>query len=184
MAEVVHVCREIGVPKPIVCQPYYNAVSRQCEAELLPACAYFGIGVAAYSPLARGVLTGKYKPGESPPPDSRAASRHKRFMETEMREDALVLAQTIKAHAEKRGMTAGQFALNWVLNNRLVTSVIVGSRTEAQWRDHLGALRHAFNAEDEALVDTLVNPGHSSTPGFTDPKFPVLGRVPRVGLDA
>lgn len=179
VAEVVHVCREIGVPKPVVCQPYYNAINRQCETELLPACAYFGLGVVTYSPLARGVLTGKYKPGEAPPTDSRAAHKHKRFMETEMREDAFVLAQKIKAHAEKRGMTAGQFALNWVLNNRLVTSVLVGPRTEEQWREYLGALQHAINAEDEALIDAMVKPGHPSTPGFNDPKFPILGRIPR-----
>jgi aryl-alcohol dehydrogenase-like predicted oxidoreductase len=76
-------------------------------------------------------------------------------------------------------MTAGQFALNWVLNNGLVTAVIAGPRTEEQWRDYLGALKHGFDAADEALVDSLVPPGHTSTPGYTDPKFPILGRVAR-----
>jgi len=76
-------------------------------------------------------------------------------------------------------MTAGQFALNWVLNNKLVTAVIAGPRTEQQWRDYLGALDHKFDAEDEALIDSLVAPGHTSTPGYTDPKFPILGRLPR-----
>ncbi len=72
IAEVVRVCGELGVAKPVVCQPYYNAMNRQPEAEILPACHHHGIGVAPYSPLARGVLVGKYKPGEAPPPDTRA----------------------------------------------------------------------------------------------------------------
>jgi aryl-alcohol dehydrogenase (NADP+) len=76
-------------------------------------------------------------------------------------------------------MTAGQFALNWVLNSRLVTSVIAGPRTEEQWREYLGALKHKFDAADEALIDSLMPRGHTSTPGYTDPKFPILGRVPR-----
>jgi aryl-alcohol dehydrogenase (NADP+) len=61
-----------------------------------------------------------------------------------------------------------------------VSSVIAGPRTEEQWRDYLGALNYTFSAEDEALVDSLVPPGHTSTPGYTDPKFPVLGRARRV----
>ena len=77
------------------------------------------------------------------------------------------------------GMTAGQFALNWVLNNKLVTSVLAGPRTEQQWREYLGALDHKFDGRDEALIDCLVAPGHPSTPGYTDPKFLVAGRISR-----
>jgi aryl-alcohol dehydrogenase-like predicted oxidoreductase len=62
-------------------------------------------------------------------------------METEFREESLVMAQQIKAHAEKRGMTAAQFALNWVRNNALVTSVLAGPRTEEQWQEYLGCAR-------------------------------------------
>src|SRR5581483_9787200 len=62
IAELMHGCRTTGVPKPVVCQPYYNALNRQPEVEILPACHYYGIGVTPYSPVARGVLTGKYKP--------------------------------------------------------------------------------------------------------------------------
>ena len=66
-----------------------------------------------------------------------------------------------------------------MLNNKLVTAVIAGPRTEEQWRDYLGALDYRFDADDEALIDELVAPGHTSTPGYTDPKFPILGRIPR-----
>lgn len=177
IAEVVGQCRLLGVPRPVVMQPYYNALYRAAEVEQLPACRYYGLGVVPYSPLARGVLTGKYLPGRKPPADSRAGRGEPRFMETEMREESLVIAQTLKRHAAKKGMTAAQFALNWVLNNTLVTSVLAGPRTFEQWREYLGALDRRFESEDEALVDRLVAPGHGSTRGYTDPKYPVTGRV-------
>ena len=179
IAEVVNTCRRIGAPQPIVLQPVYNAMNRTAEVEMFPACRHYGLGVVPYSPLARGVLTGKYPPGAKPQADSRAGRNDRRMMESEFREESLQHAQRIREHAEKRGMTAGQFALNWVRHNRLVTSVIAGPRTEEQWRDYLGALKHKFDAADEALVDSLVPPGHTSTPGYTDPKFPIQGRVPR-----
>jgi len=179
IAEIVNTCRRLGVPQPIVLQPYYNAMNRLPEAEMFPACGYYGLGIVPYSPLARGVLTGKYAPGRKPARDSRAGRSDKRMLEAEFRSESLKHAQRIKAHAEKRGMTAGQFAFNWVLNNKLVTAVLAGPRTEQHWREYLGALEHKFDARDEALVDRLVMPGHPSTPGYTDPKFPITGRIPR-----
>ncbi|MCE9639831.1 MAG: aldo/keto reductase [Betaproteobacteria bacterium] len=180
IAEFVSTCRRLGVAQPVVLQPVYNAMNRLAEVEMLPACEYYGLGVVPYSPLARGVLTGKYLPGVRPARDSRAGRKDRRLLEAEFRDDSLRYAQRIKAHAEKRGMTAGQFALNWVLNNRLVTAVLAGPRTEQQWREYLGALAHKLDARDEALVDRLVAPGHLSTQGYTDPKFPVGGRIARV----
>ena len=77
------------------------------EVESLPAAAYYGIGVVPYSPLARGVLTGKYAPGGTPPADSRAARKDQRMMETEFRAESRSRSpQKLKAHAEARGMTA------------------------------------------------------------------------------
>jgi aryl-alcohol dehydrogenase-like predicted oxidoreductase len=102
------------------------------------------------------------------------------MMQTEWRRESLMLARTLKAHAEARGITASQFSTAWVLNNKLVTSVIVGPRLEAQLNDYLGALSYRFTAEDQDLVNALVAPGHASTPGYTDPLEPVEGRVPRV----
>ena len=177
IAEVMHVCRALGLPKPAVCQPYYNAMNRQPENDILPACRHYGIGVVPYSPLARGVLTGKYTPGAAPPPESRVGRKDKRIMETEFREESLAIAQKIKAHAEKKGMAAGHFAFNWVLANPVVASVIAGPRTLDQWNDYLVALGRKFDAEDEALVDSLVKPGHPSTPGYNDPAYPMKGRT-------
>ena len=175
IAEVVRECDRLGVPRPVVCQPYYNLLNRMPEVEILPACDYHGIGVAPYSPIARGVLTGKYTSGAIPE-DSRGARRDRRFMETEFREESFAIAQTLKAHAEKTGRTATQFALAWLWANRIVSSVIAGPRTLAQWRDYVTALGTAWSAEDEQLVDSLVRPGHPSTPGYNDPQYPFYGR--------
>lgn len=177
ISEVVHTCRALGVPPPVVCQPYYNAMNRMPEVEILPACRHHGLGVVPYSPIARGVLTGKYQPGAAPPQDTRAGRADKRMLETEFRPESLEMAQKIKAHAERRGFTAGQFATAWVLANRIVTSVIGGPRTLDQWNDYYGALDRGLDAEDEALIDSLVRPGHPSTPGYNDPRYPFFGRV-------
>ena len=179
IAQIAALCGKLGVPAPIVCQPYYNAMNRMPETEVLPACHNYGMGVVPYSPLARGVLTGKYAPGVAPSADSRAGRKDKRLMETEFREESLAMAQKLKAHAEKRGMSAGQFALNWVLNNRIITSVLAGPRTYEQWAGYLGALEHGFSAEDEALVDSMVKSGHPSTPGYNDPRYAIAGRPTR-----
>jgi aryl-alcohol dehydrogenase-like predicted oxidoreductase len=177
IAEVVGLCAELGVPQPVVSQPYYNAFNRMPEVEILPACDYYGLGVVPYSPLARGVLTGKYAPGAVPPPESRVGRKDQRMMETEFRAESLAMAQTIKAHAEKKGLTATQFALAWVLNNRIVSSVIAGPRTFEQWTDYLSVLGKTLDADDEALIDSLVAPGHPSKPGYNDPQYPLYGRI-------
>ena len=179
IAEVVRLCDEAGIDRPAACQPQYNAMNRMPESELLPACGYYGIGVVPYSPLARGVLTAKYASVDQLPEGSRAARKDRRILQTELRPESIALAQKIQAHAQARGSTASHFALNWVLNNALVSSVIAGPRTPEQWDDYLAALGQPFTADDEALVDGLVPPGHPSTPGFTDPVYPVTGRVPR-----
>jgi aryl-alcohol dehydrogenase-like predicted oxidoreductase len=181
IAEVALLCRSLGLPKPAACQPYYNAFNRMPEVEVLPACARHGIGVAPYSPIARGVLTGKYAPGSAPPEDSRAARNDRRLMQTEWREESLQMAQRIAEHARAAGMSPTQFAVRWVLNNRLVTSAIVGPRTIEQMREYLGAIGKPFTPDDEALVDSMVSPGHASTPGYNDPAYPLEGRVPFSG---
>jgi aryl-alcohol dehydrogenase-like predicted oxidoreductase len=176
VAEICNICDRLGIDRPIVSQPYYNAMNRMPEVEHIPACGFYGLGIVPYSPLARGVLTGKYAPDAAPDKDSRAGRADKRMLQTEWRPESLQLAQQIRAHAESRGITAGQFAVAWVLNNALVTSVIAGPRTEAQWDDYVRALDVTFTAEDEALIDSLVVTGHPSTPGYNDPAYPIEGR--------
>ena len=179
VAEICRLCDLAGIDRPIASQPLYNALDRQVEIEHLPACHHFGLGVVPYSPLARGVLTGKYRPDAAPPPDTRAGRQDRRMMESEWRPESLAIAQQLAAHATARGITPGQFAFAWVLHNRFVTGAVGGPRTEAQWEDYVGALDYAFTAEDEALVDRLVVTGHASTPGYNDPAYKIEGRVPR-----
>src|SRR3954452_7232295 len=137
IAEICRLCDQAGIDRPVVSQPYYNAMNRQPEVEQIPAAVHYGLAVVPYSPLARGVLTAKYRPGETPEAGSRAARQDKRMLETELRAESLEIAQTIREHAESVGTTAAHFAIGWVLNNKLVTGTIVGPRTEAHLEDYL-----------------------------------------------
>ncbi|MBY0408860.1 MAG: aldo/keto reductase, partial [Burkholderiaceae bacterium] len=176
IAELVNLAARIGMPGPVVCQPYYNLLNRMPEVEILPACDHYGMGVVPYSPVARGVLTGKYLPGSAPEPGTRAGRGDRRMQETEFREESLAIAQQLKLHADAKGVSLAQFATAWVLAHRSISAVIAGPRTLAQWTDYLPALECTITAEDEALVDSLVAAGHPSTPGFTDPAYPLWGR--------
>lgn len=179
IAELCHVAERLGVEKPVVSQPLYNIVNRQAEPEQFTAAAFHGLGIVPFSPLARGVLSGKYAPGSTPDAGSRAGRQDKRILEVEWRQESLSIAQRIQAHVEAKGVGIVEFAIAWVLNNRLVSSAIVGPRTEAQWDTYAGALDVTLTAEDEAFIDSLVTPGHASTPGFNDVAHFVSGRLPR-----
>jgi aryl-alcohol dehydrogenase (NADP+) len=177
VGEIISLSDSLGVPRPIICQPLYNALNRMPETDLLPACDHYGLSAVPYSPIARGILTGKYEPGKKPPKGTRAHGADKRTMETEFREESIVIAKQVKAYAEERGMTSAQYAMLWLLNNAVVASIIAGPRTFEQWQEYVGGLEHEFSVEDEAFLDRLVPPGHPSTPGYTDPLYPYTGRV-------
>ena len=176
VARIVETARRMGIAQPIVCQPPYSAVTRLIETEVIPACHHYGVGVVAYSPLARGVLTGKYEPNIQPDPKSRAGRGDKRIHQTEFRRESIEIADQLKAHAIHRGMSPTTFAIGWALNNRMVSGVIGGPRTLEQWQDYINALDVEIAPEDEALVDSLVPPGYASTHGFVDPQYPLKGR--------
>ena len=179
IAEVIRVAERLGVDRPIISQPLYNIVNRQAEVEQITAAAAYGLGVVPYSPLARGVLSGKYAPDLTPEPGSRAARQDKRILETEWRVESLRIAQQIQQYTQGRGVGMVEFAIAWVLNSAAVSSAIVGPRTEAQWDAYTGALEVTISAEDEAFIDSLVTPGHSSTAGFNDVSHFVSGRTVR-----
>lgn len=179
LAEAVGLCRELGLPLPIALQPYYHVLNRMPEVEVLPAAAHFGLGVVPFSPLARGILTGKYLPGAEPPADSRAGRGDREILTREWREESLQIAQELRAHAESRGMTAAQLAVSWLLADGRITAILAGPRTLEQWTGYLGALDHPLAADDLALIDRLVPPGYASTPGYHDPAFPIDKRVTR-----
>ena len=177
IAEVVHTAKALNIAPPVVCQPYYNLLNRMPEVELLPACAHHGIGVVPYSPIARGVLSGKYAPGAKPAEGTRAGRGDRRMMETEFRDESLRVAQELKAHCAGKGVSLSHFATAWVLAHRAVSSVIAGPRTFEQWTDYLPAADVEVNAADEEFVDSLVRPGHPSTPGYNDPAYPMEART-------
>lgn len=180
VADMAHLADRLGVPRPVAAQPLYNALNRMAETELIPACLHYGLGIVPYSPLARGVLTGKYLPGAAPDPGTRAGRADPRMMETEFRPESLEMAQALKRHAAARSLDPAHLAVLWLLNNRAVTSVLGGPRTFEQWPPYVEALAHGYLPEDEAAVDALVPAGHPSTPGYTDPRYPVAGRFPIV----
>ncbi len=157
-------------------QPLYNVVNREIEVELLPCCQEEGIGVVVYSPLARGVLTGKYAPGEPFPEGSRAARNDRRMHQTELREESFAVAQALKPLADAHGCTLSQFAVAWTLANPTVTSAIIGPRTMEQFEDSLPSLEVRLTAADEAAVDAQVPRGWKTGRGFNDPNYPVRGR--------
>ncbi|WP_175712809.1 aldo/keto reductase [Burkholderia ambifaria] len=176
IAEIVRIADQLGIDRPVASEPLYNLVDRTAEVEQLPAAAHYGIGVVPYSPLARGVLTGKYAPDTQPPADSRAGRGDRRIQQTEWRPESLHIAQQVAAHAAARGTTSVAFALAWVMKNRFVSSTIAGPRTEAHWDSYIDALTLELGPDDERFVDSLVPPGHASTHGYTDPGYPVEGR--------
>ena len=129
IGEIVRLCDKTGTPRPVVAQPLYNIVMRMIENDYLPACAHYGIGVAPFSPLARGALTGKYKEGGEPPAGSRAARGDNSLLTRDFSKQTFQVVEALRAYVAKRGMTPADFAVLWVLNNRTISSVIAGPRT-------------------------------------------------------
>lgn len=179
IAEAVRVAQQLGVPAPSVTQPVYSLVNRLAEQEQLPAAREYGMGVISYSPLARGVLTGKYRSMDDVPADSRVARGDPRIRDTEWRPESLVVANALREHAEARGCTAAEFSVAWVISSALITSAITGPRTFDQWSSYLRALEVKLTEDDEAFVDGLVPPGYASTHGYSDPRHRVVGRALR-----
>ena len=163
---------------PLTCiQPLYNIFNRDVEVEILPMCQHHGLGVVTYSPLARGLLTGKYRPGEAFPEGSRASRQDARMLQAELRDASIELSQQIRQYAEeKKGCSSTQFSIAWCLANPILSAVILGPRTMEQFDDNWKALELEITPEDEAFVDSLVPVGEHSGKGFQDSAYPITGR--------
>lgn len=179
IAETVRMSQQLGMVAPSVIQPVYSLVNRIAELEQLPAANEYGMGVISYSPLARGVLTGKYRSMEDIPADSRVARADKRILDTEWRAESLEVVNKLRDHVETKGGKTADFATAWVINNALVTSAIAGPRTFEQWEGYLRALEVKLTEDDERFVDELVTPGYATTHGYHDPVHLISGRVAR-----
>jgi aryl-alcohol dehydrogenase-like predicted oxidoreductase len=176
IAEMIRVADSLGVARPVAAQPYYHMLNRVVEMEYLPACLHFGIGAVAYSPLARGVLTGKYRDGVVPE-GSRAARNETRIMETEFRDETIAAANRAADHAVATGRDPVGLAIQWVLANDAVPSVLIGPKTLAQLETYVRAVATVYTADDEAVLSALCASGHTPVPGHSDPRYPLRGRV-------
>jgi aryl-alcohol dehydrogenase-like predicted oxidoreductase len=176
IARIADICRAEGMDGPIVSQPLYHALNRSAEVEQLPACDALGLGVCVYSPTARGVLTGKYRPDAPPPEGSRGALQNRRMMQTEYQPENVKAATALAERAAAKGVEPAAFATAWVLANDMVTAAIAGPRTIEQWRSYRNAFDCTITEEDEQAVDALVKPGTTAVPQFSDPAYPVEGR--------
>jgi aryl-alcohol dehydrogenase-like predicted oxidoreductase len=139
--------------------------------------------VVTHSPLARGILTGKYAPGQAFPAGSRAARNDQRMREAELRDESLTLSQELATYCAAQGVAPSQFALAWCLANPIITSVIIGPRTLAQFEDNIASLTISITSDYESFVDGLIPPGEHTGKGFNDPLYPVTGR-PRASHSA
>ena len=176
LCEALWTSDKLGLSKFCCVQPLYNIMNRDVEVELLPLCQEHKVGVVSYSPLARGILTGKYKTVEAPPEGTRASRSDPRMLQAEWRQASLDLAQQIVAHCEAKDVNPSQFALAWCMANPIVTSVIIGPRTMEQFQDNMKCLDIEVSEEDEAFIDGLVPPGEHSGHGFQDTAYPITGR--------
>ncbi len=163
ISEAADLARELRVPL-VASQPQYSMLYRVIEAEVIPACAEAGIGQVVFSPIAQGVLTGKYLPGKPPPKGSRAtddkggAEMIKRLVENDT---VLERVQSLRPIADELGATMAQMAIAWVLNNPNVSAAIVGASRPEQVAENAQASGVEIPADllariDEALGDAVL----------------------------
>lgn len=148
ITEVVELCRREHLHAPISNQPLYNLFERGIEAEVLPASARAGLGQIVFSPLAQGVLSGKYRPGQPPPPGSRATDEQSnQFLGRYTTPIRLRQAEAFAALARSRGATPAGMALAFCLRDPRVTSVIVGASSSAQLRENIAGAAQTFSPD-------------------------------------
>ena len=140
-------------------QPQYSMIWRRPEKAVIPLCAANGIGQVVWSPLGQGVLTGKYRPGSAPPPDSRAASESMGQMMGNLRSDKVLLAvDGLRPLARRAGLSMAQLALAWVLREPNVASAIIGATRPEQVDDNAAASGVTLDADLLAAIDDALAP--------------------------
>ncbi len=158
--EACAIAESLGAMPPVSNQPRYNMLSRNIEDRVIPTSGRLGLGQVVFSPLAQGVLTGKYKSDESLPADSRGAdSRVNTFMLGNLNKETLVLVEKLSKLAAEAGLTMSQMALAWCLRKGEITSVIIGATKPSQIDENLLAVGTKL---DDALlkkVDDLLSVG-------------------------
>jgi aryl-alcohol dehydrogenase-like predicted oxidoreductase len=163
-----HLARELRVPL-VSSQPQYSMLWRVIEAEVVPACEDLGIGQIVWSPIAQGVLTGKYQPGQQPPTGSRAtddkggANMISRFM----RDEVLERVQQLRPLATEAGLSPAQLAIAWVLQNPNVSAAIIGASRPEQVAENVKAAGVKLDAGLMARIDEIIAPVAETDPSKT-----------------
>jgi voltage-dependent potassium channel beta subunit len=154
----VTLCRARGWAVPISNQPQYSALWRRIEARVLPVCDEYGLGNVVWSPLAMGILTGKYTDTAHPPAGTRAAGPYRDMMEEYLTQPVLDAVQRLQPLASQAGISMSQLALAWVLRQPAVTSAIVGATNPAHVKDNVGAAEVKLGDDLIAQIDRVLSP--------------------------
>lgn len=160
--EALATSERLGIVRYISEQPPYNLVDRRIENELVPLAQKHGLALIPWSPLAGGILAGRYANGQDFPDDSRAGRAGGQGMFVErISPAALEVAQKLAEHAQQRDLTSSQLALLWCKDQPGITAPIIGPRTLDQLEDQLKVLELTLSDEDRAFCDALVHPGNA-----------------------
>ncbi|HMS58973.1 MAG TPA: aldo/keto reductase [Tepidiformaceae bacterium] len=167
IVETLWVSKEYGLNRFVCEQPPYHILDRRVERELVPMAQTFGIGIIPWSPLAGGMLTGKYRRDEPPPEDSRWATYNSNPMQRRRWNERIFDAlEALEPLAQARGVTMSQLALAWVMQQPGITSPIIGPRTMEQLEDNLKAFDVTISDEDREVIDGVVPPGTHVSPYY------------------
>jgi aryl-alcohol dehydrogenase-like predicted oxidoreductase len=174
IADALRLADDMGFDRIISSQPQYSLIWRVIEAEVVPLCQEQGIGQIVWSPLAQGVLTGKYLPGAAPPDGSRAAGADSRMMGGVLGDDVLNAVQEYAALCRQAGYTPASVALAWVLQNQNVSSAIIGATRPEQVVENVEALRIELEPDFVEAIEKVLAPVSRFDPGLTtspNPRF-------------
>ena len=169
IAAALRIAGEMGFDRIVSNQPQYSMLWRVIEAEVLPLCEKEGIGQIVFSPIAQGVLTGKYLPGSAAPAGSRATDTGgSRFIKGYLTDDILGRVQQLKPLADEAGLTMAQLAIAWTLQNPGVSAAIVGATRPEQVRENAGASGVRLDPALMARIDDILGPVISTDPAATE----------------
>ena len=157
--EALAISERFGLNRYISEQPPYNLLDRRIENELIPLCQKYDIALIPWSPLAMGILAGRYTEATSYPQDSRAQLWDNQMVKARVNQRGIDVGTAVSKMAQERGLTSSQLALLWIKDQPGITAPIIGPRTLAQLEDATGILERKFDEADRALFDDLVHPG-------------------------
>ena len=157
IAAAVQLQKELGLRKFVASQPQYNMLERYIENAVVPICDAAGIGQVVFSPLAQGVLTGKYKKGQPAPAGSRAATQGvNRFVERLIQEDVLTKVERLSGVAKRLEVTMSQLALAWVLRLPSISSALIGATRPEQVQENVKASGVKLDEATIAEIETIL----------------------------